>query len=164
MLMTSLLMLLKVIAIESVQRYFVIRNCCSIVSIDSEENDEYEMETEKGNPEELMMDFRLHSICLLFGVLLESLPLSAIICSNSWILLDDMTWIAYFSLGVSGNVVLRNISCFWTICVSPKSHRENGITADRVDTFYHHAVTTPLLLCSLDSGWIWDGIHNLQRV
>ena len=127
-LMTSLLMLLKVIPTESVQRYVLHRNCCSIVSIDSEEDDGYEMETEKGNrqnPEELMVDLRLHSIFLLFEVFFESLPLSAIICINSWILVDDMTWIAWFSLGVSGYVVLRNIYVFLDdMCFSKKSQRK----------------------------------------
>ena len=124
-LMTSLLMLLKVLPIESVQRYFVHRNCCSIVSIDSEEDHGYEMETEKEHPAELMVDLRLHSIFLLFEVFFESLPLSAIICINSWILLDDMTWIAWFSLGVSGYVVLRNIYMFLDdMCFSKKSQRK----------------------------------------
>merc|ERR1712113_1336693 len=121
-------MLLKVLPIESVQRYFVHRNCCSIVSIDNEEENEddgYGMKTEKGNPEELMVDLRLHSIFLLFEVFFESLPLSAIICINSWILLDDMTWIAWFSLGVSGYVVLRNIYMFIDdICFSRRSQRK----------------------------------------
>ena len=57
-LMTSLLMFLKVIPIESAQRYFLQRNCCIIVSIDSEEDDGYEMETEKEHTKEPMVDLR----------------------------------------------------------------------------------------------------------
>ena len=120
---TSVLMLLKLIPIESVRRYFVDEHFCSIMAIDHVENEDEQYDEKYGMG--LTVDLRLHSIFLLFEVFFESLPLSAIICINSLILLDSMSWIAWLSLGVSGYVVLRNIYMFVDdICFSRRSQRK----------------------------------------
>jgi len=129
--MTSVLMLFKVIPIESVHRHFVDHNCCSIVWIEDEVDDDHEtgkrkeVKEEDDGMEPLLVDLRVHSIFLLFEVFFESLPFVAIISINSWILLDEMSWIAWFSVGVSGYVVLRNIYMFLDdMCFSKRSQRK----------------------------------------
>eukprot|EP01083_Nonionella_stella_P068883 183211_1 len=108
----TLFILTKFITIKSVQNLLFRRNCFRIIQIPEEEDTK--------NADDLMMiDLRMHLIYLLFEVFFESIPFIAIILLNSYVLMEDMTLIAWASLGVSVYVVLRNIYMFFDdICLS----------------------------------------------
>ena len=98
------------------------RNCFKIISIPrlKENND-----NNNDNINNTIIDLRMHLIFLLFEVFFESIPFISIILINSYILLDNMSAIAWISLTISIYVVLRNIYMFVDdICLSNKSERK----------------------------------------
>ena len=114
----SLLILSKTVALISVQNLLFQQNCFKIIQTPKYKNKEYD-------PDETIIDLRMHLIFLLFEVFFESLPLATIILLNSYILLNHMTSIAWISLAISGYVFLRNIFMFLDdICLSNKLQRK----------------------------------------
>mmetsp|Transcript_15115 Transcript_15115/g.22882 ORF Transcript_15115/g.22882 Transcript_15115/m.22882 type:complete len:524 (-) Transcript_15115:147-1718(-) len=120
-LVATVLMLLKIIPLLFVQNWLFQQNCFKIVQI-PEFNPKHKDDEHGGDT---IIDLRMHIIFLLFEVLFESVPLSVLIVINSYVLLDDMTYVAWISLAISGYVVLRNIFMFCDdVCLSDRSQRK----------------------------------------
>eukprot|EP01084_Bolivina_argentea_P169593 293981_1 len=130
----TILILLKLIPLISVQNFLFHTNCFKIIQIPKQHkfiNDEYSAYRQRHQNNEnidyendAIIDLRLHLIFLLFEVFFESIPFVTIILINSHLLLNDMSTIAWVSLAISTYVVLRNIYMFLDDVCLTKSQRK----------------------------------------